>query len=355
MRILLALALAACVASCAIDSPRSIYPVASRKSPQELLDAAKSRDIPVLDLEKSHQLLTGLHDLIEDASTGRQKKNLVASELLYYGTLVAVLGVTLDSRAARNTGAAVGAAAELFSGHYKLADQKVVFDKALARIDCARMAIMPLSPGVWATFPSPGLENVTPKPNEEQTKAGVTDAATSFAELPQDTLEFVDQVQTDLIAALNKITLSAPTRTELTTSVNAWNQARAVDKPTPPGAEKDAKAVEDAVAKEGDARKTLESIRLQRTDLDTQYRASAASAGKLATPGKLMTPLEFEQQRKTLDARSAEALGGLVAARAQREDAERRLAASKAQQTAFITALYAYKSGLTLCLQQHQQ
>jgi len=336
------------VSACAFDSPHSVYPVAPKKTTKELIAAAGSDDIPNMQLAESRLALIGLHNILEAAAGGREKTNLIASELLYYGTLVAVLGVTLDSRAARNAGAAVGAGAELFSGHYHLSDQQVVFEKALARVDCGRDAIAPMTPAILDTFPSKDLADVTPTPTKEQSDSGVKDAATSFAELPQNTLDFVNKVQSDLKVALSKVVLSAPSKDDLNKSIDTWNKARAIT-PGTPGANENNKAVAAAQANVQVVSQRLEGQRLARYDLQRRNSVLARVGNKAEELSVVQSGIaEALQNESQLDQQLSDAKKRLQALEDQQ-------AIIKAQQSMFVRALYAYKANLDLCLQQHQQ
>ena len=288
-------ALATLVSAC------SIYPVAPKLSLQELRDRAPSDAQIPPDLSNSRALLAGLHKVLEDGADNRQTISIAASEVLYYGTLLAILGVTLDSRAARNTGAGLGFGAEIFTGHYKLADQHVIFQKALAQVICAEDAIAPVAPGVLNSFPNGNLVQVPP-PNPPL--ADGMSAEQTIEALPARTIVFVRTVQKQLGDALDKVVLPAMSKEDLKTLVDTWDNSRKA--------------------------------------------AAAAQTGEHADPAKRkqLADLKAGRAQPQSDPQYANLSAAQQIAKYENE---------VVLQGAFLTALYAYGPALNLCLQQNKQ
>jgi len=190
-----------------------------------------------LDPYETRSLLANWEDVLESAARDRRTAELVMEELTFYGTLLFTAALVQISHAggtaqvsksvlrARNIGAGAAAGSQLLTSHYKWSEQRVAFTAAANRLKCAREAIAPLNPAVRELMTDDYIASV----NMELKNAG---SQHTFEELwtnvPSVTAHFVEgQVNPGLQAALQAITLSTPSRTELAALIDNWKQANA--------------------------------------------------------------------------------------------------------------------------------
>lgn len=188
-----------------------------------------------LDPYEARSLLVNWEHVLESAARNRRTAELVMEELTFYGTLVFTAALAQISHGggtaqvsksvlrARNIGAGAAGGSQLLTSHYRWADQRVAFMAAASRLRCAREAIAPLNPAVRELMTDVYIASV----NMELKNAG---SHHNFEELwtnvPNVTAQFVEeQVNPELQAALQSISLSTPSRTELATLIDNWKQA----------------------------------------------------------------------------------------------------------------------------------
>ncbi|MEO7323743.1 MAG: hypothetical protein ABIW82_02845 [Dokdonella sp.] len=193
----------------------TLYPIAPRQGVNELRDLGRSNPTAALDTRGARELLDGTHYVLDRAAYDRQIAGIVSDEIIYYGSFLAVLGVTIDSRAARNFGGGLAGLASLLSGHYKFGDQRVIFTKALGRVDCAIDSAMAIDPAVQFN----DADQLT------------TQEAAADADMPIATLKFVRHVQSDLTAALQQVALAAPSRSDLQSTLDSIKEKEKVVPP----------------------------------------------------------------------------------------------------------------------------
>lgn len=332
--VVVVLTLSACTTL--LDKPRSPYPAFRTRTNSELIDKAGIQVLQPLNFDSAHKVLIGLTVLYDDARYGRQMNATIANELLYYGTLTAVLGVTLDSRAARNTGAAVAAAGDLFNSHYRTAEQQAVFEKAYARTKCGEDAIVPLTDEVLASFGADGLANAQPGLDDKQRAAGVKDAQTALDQLPDDTQTFINQVQADLATALRGLPITTD-KDALSKTVGTYNTAREAKAPTDTPAKKKVQEAEQRVDL------LQEQLKNSETTRGEKIKALGLRYDDFDNPDIVPFTQEVNGQSKSLD----DAKKYLIAAKATE-------AKDASAQRAFVMALYAYKPALDVCLKLPQ-
>lgn len=146
----------------------------------------------------------------------------------------------------------------------------------------------------------------------------------------------MNSVQDDLKVALGKIVLSAPSKEDLTKTVDTWNKSRAVLTPTTTGTskvEKEAASVKDEVE--------------QKKQAIDEAKNSRMPEG-VAAPQQA----DFLKQRND-DVEAAQR--GLERATQRLSHLEEQIPVIKARQSIVISALYKYKPTLDLCLKQNQQ
>ena len=122
---------------------------------------------PVDGLRKVRALRT----LAELAARKRRDATFYASEVAFYGTLLAGIGVSTESIATRNAGGGAALLATLVPGRYQLPKQREAFLKAAEKAACLEQRLV--EAGVWYAIPAasdrseeddgvPGMGNPTP-------------------------------------------------------------------------------------------------------------------------------------------------------------------------------------------------
>lgn len=228
MRVLMSLSFCAALAGCA-------WPIMPTFDVEQQVKGTKT--LHQMDQYEARSLLANWHDTLESAANNRRNAELVMAELTFYGTLVftgalahiasagGAAQVSKDVLRARNIGATAAGGSQLLSSHYNWPAQRVAFSKAANRLQCASRAMAPLNPALRDVVMNPTyIDNLTAELKKK-------DPPTTFEELwskiPEQTLHFVEsQVNPDLQASLQAITLSTPSQTELTTLIDSWRSAR---------------------------------------------------------------------------------------------------------------------------------
>lgn len=190
-------------------------------------DVIKKSTIPVdgntaVDLLKAKQLLSGWKHEYEEANLGRREWQVGLDEVLFYGSILTVLGASAATRGARhlrNLGIVGAGGAGLMQGHYQLGAQQTAFRKAITKLSCMETALIQITPANQRAFP---------------------DIAASLkailANLPATILSNIDAVRTELGNTLNAITLSTPTKDEIASSFEKWKNAKEKAPNTPTSA-----------------------------------------------------------------------------------------------------------------------
>jgi len=339
VRVVISVAVAVALTGCAqlFQQARSPYPVMPHYNNSDLSTPIDTKIDPPFDLSSgnAHVALVNLERIYDDAARGRQANATVANELIYYGTLAAVLGVTLDSRAARNTGAAVAAGGDLFNSHYKTADQQAILKKAVARVRCGEDALRPLTVEIYNSFGGrDGFKDVQPSPTDDEKKAGVVDALTAVDRFPADTQNFLNGVQVALENALDGVALTTSSD-DLSTTVSKYNDARKKTPPTKtPADNKVQKLQNDVATTTGKADATRMAIARQALTLHVSPEVA------------YVTDATAQHMKATLDAH--------VDTLAQQQDQLAAAQTEASQQRDFVVALYAYKPALDVCLKLPQ-
>lgn len=115
----------------------STYPLIPSWSAAEIDKAGIAGD-PYLAATPEQALtrIRGIRELLARETDSRRIKEIIASEVTFYGTFLGALGVSLDKLGLRNTGAGAATLSTIFAGRYRLADQQQAFRKAEARAAC---------------------------------------------------------------------------------------------------------------------------------------------------------------------------------------------------------------------------
>jgi hypothetical protein len=188
-----------------------VYPIKPWGTREELIQKGQAHVLVPITVKDARNMVIGLYDVLSSAKNDRDLQSLVGEEVMFYGTLLAVAGISVDSRAARNTGGALAGLATLLTGHYKPADQSLIFDKAAQRVDCLKELLRPVTDDTRKLFPD---------------NFGDAVVAKAYNDIPSDTIEFVDTISKDLDAALKAVTLSSPSKDELANTMSSWKDSK---------------------------------------------------------------------------------------------------------------------------------
>lgn len=197
---LLSISLAAC----------ALRPVPPELSREEVIAKATASSDTAVDLETAKKILNGWHNVYLEAAQSRRNWQLGFSEVLFYGSLFAVLGAIINHDHARNLGIAAAGGSSLASGHYQANVQAAAFRKAVRRLACLEEATMQITPRDEARYASslaPALR------------------ATLY-ELPAKMVNRIRKVRTELGDTLNGIELATPSRDDIANAFKSLLDAR---------------------------------------------------------------------------------------------------------------------------------
>lgn len=207
----------------------TMYPVAPRWTADEIKKAAEADPFIGANAAEARKLVQGTRRLLSDAAHNRRIADITASEITFYGTLIGVLGLSLDKAGLKNTGGGAATLGTLFSGRYKLADQEVVFRKAEARAACLELALAETSvPGGQSSFLAKNqFETASGLAATDTTKATALHAQVQAAnaDMPRLVAESLRRLVNDLNIALAAIPLTAMTRDQMLETLQAAEKA----------------------------------------------------------------------------------------------------------------------------------
>lgn len=232
----------------------TVYPVAPRWSAEEIKGAAEPDPFIGADAAEATALVQGVRQLLSDAAHNRRIADIAASEVTFYGTLLGVLGLSLDKAGLKNTGAGAATLGTLFAGRYKLADQEVVFRKAEARAACLELALTEASWNGQVGFASQSFVAAKGLLTQDEGKADAlrTQAQAVSSGIPRLVAENLRRLTNDLRIALAGIPLTTMTRDQMLQALQAAKgaeeQAQAQATAAFNAAEASAEAVEQLAA-----------------------------------------------------------------------------------------------------------
>ena len=207
----------------------TMYPVVPRWTPAEIIRKAEPDPFIGADAVEARKLVQGTRQLLSDAAHDRRIADIAASEVTFYGTLLGVLGLSLDKAGLKNTGGGAATLGTLFAGRYKLGDQEVVFRKAEARAACLELALAEMSvSGAEVGFRGQAMfEAASTLTATDTTQAGAlhVQAQVATAEVPRLVAESLRRLTNDLRIALAAIPLTAMTRDQMLKTLEAGNKA----------------------------------------------------------------------------------------------------------------------------------
>lgn len=196
-RLVASLACAALLPGCT-----TLYPVEPDYKESELITKGAGAGLPRLTPVTAAQLISGWRATMESAAASRHTANLVASEILFYGTLLAFAGAGgnfAHANRVRNVGAGAAAGSSLFTSHYQQEAQRIAFRKAADRLICAERAISPM-----------GMVEPEVLLSADELSAG--SIREQLSQVPRQTRDFIDKQRSELQAALQAVTLQPLTK-----------------------------------------------------------------------------------------------------------------------------------------------
>lgn len=319
MRSFIACLFAILLSSCAL------YPVVPYKNRSDLVAAGEAESLEPLDIPTARNMIVGLRLILTQSTFDRQRLTLVAGESLFYGTLLAAVGVATDSIATRNVGGGVAALSTVMSNHYRPSDQEAVFRKAAVRAQCVEDAIAPISPTVRLFLPARLMVAHT-----KNSKSPPDDVTSTYDDIPRVTLDAVNKIQAELAVALAGIALPASSKDDLTKIFDTWLEKKKEAEETEPTGDA---ADENAIVDHVNSLSTPSETRKQYTtvsDIANNVTIECTTASSELT--------RMQRQR-------CEAITFALLPKVQIEDAQRK----------FLHAVQTYKATVDACLAQHTQ
>jgi hypothetical protein len=313
----------ACLATMLLSSC-ALYPVVPYRDRAELVAAGEAEDLKPLDVPTARNMIVGLRLILTESSFKRQRLSLIAGESLFYGTLLAAVGVATDSIATRNVGGGVAALSTVMSNHYRPSDQEAVFHKAAVRAQCVEDALAPISPTVRLFLPA----RLTIL-NTKRVGALPEDVTGTYDDVPRVTLDAVNKIQGDLEVALAGIALPASSKDDLNKIFDKWFEKKEEAEDTEPEGDADDAEVMKIVHSSPGLNKSGSAIATKADLRNTVVKECPTERSGFA---------KEERQR-------CEILEFAARPKVQIEDAQRQ----------FLTAIQTYKTTVDACLAQHTQ
>lgn len=189
----------------------SVLPVAANYSNEQVIaksdiDAAAHTS---LTLAQAKKLANGWKNIYLEAQATRQEWQSAFGETIFYGSILAVLGIVTHHDRVRNLGLVLAGGAGLADGHYKLAVQRAAFRKAESRMACIERAMLQITPANVATFDVAGAVRET------------------LTSLPVLVVEHAETVRGELRKSLLDIELTTPSRQEISDAFTRLKEAEA--------------------------------------------------------------------------------------------------------------------------------
>lgn len=188
----------------------ALRPIAPELSRAEVLARANPDTNTSVDLDTAKNLLSGWHNVYLEAAQSRRNWQLGFGEVLFYGSVFAVLGAITNHDHLRNLGIAAAGGSSLGSGHYQAAAQLTAFRKAIRRIACMEDAMMQITASDENQFAA--------ELNQKQ--------RTTLYELPAKVVNRIRKVRTELGDTLNGIELATPSKDDIANAFKSWLAAK---------------------------------------------------------------------------------------------------------------------------------
>ena len=199
----------------------AIYPVVPRWSAEQINAAGKADPYLAAGPTEALVKVRGVRSLLASAADNRKRTELAASEVIYYGTLIGVVGLSLDKQGLINTGGASAGLGTLFTGRYRLGEQAAAFRKAEERVACMEEALTATqvldSAALTRQFASANSFSGMSATFSANSSSGAVLAAiaTGNAEIPAATSSALRRVASDLRIALNGLALTPLTKEQM--------------------------------------------------------------------------------------------------------------------------------------------
>lgn len=193
----------------------ALWPIPPNKT---IAEAQKEATIPIdtsLTIDDAKRLVNGWSNIYEDAALGRRRWQLGFSEVLFYGSILAVAGSATHHDRVRNVGIGLAGSSSLLAGHYKIDEQLAAFRKAIGRLTCMEEATLQVTQVDIETFEIQEIKTQT-----------------AAAELPATLFRNVNRVRRELGDTLNALNLTTPSRADI---ADAYKKYLAAVKDPPQG------------------------------------------------------------------------------------------------------------------------
>lgn len=240
------------------------------------VDAQKAASIPSdtsIDIDGAKKLINGWLNIYEDAALGRRRWQLGFSEVLFYGSILAVGGSATHHDRLRNVGIGLAGSSSLLNGHYKIDEQLAAFRKAIGRLACMEEATVQIVQQDVALFE-------------------ISDAKMHKAtvDLPVTLFQYVNRVRRELGNALNSIVLAALTQKEIYDAYQKYlDEAKRVDALSGTLSNNEKNKISNIAA----LREQIVALRAEHTKLT----ASESNQSKIAVQQSAIASKEAELQR----------------------------------------------------------
>lgn len=211
--------------ACIVSLVGCALPIEPKYDRKEL--AKKGDMAPMPTVKEVRNIADAWTTELDEATRNLHMQDLIASEVLFYGTLLFTAGSVQIARhasegwrRARNVGAGAAAGSELLRSHYKPENQALAFKQAAKLMKCVTSALQPIP----AEDAYAALFTAADKGSYN---AGLTvnpkDLDTIYNAVPAQTLEFIEKVVLPKLQAdLAAISFGTPTKAELTAVLDKY-------------------------------------------------------------------------------------------------------------------------------------
>ncbi|WP_155740299.1 hypothetical protein [Burkholderia territorii] len=202
------------IALCGCSHDTMIYPTLDEREQGKLISAGAAHARVPATVDDARNLVIGWTIKLDTASQHRDYAKIVAQELLFYGSLLAIGGIAAGSAALRNIGAGIAGGSIALDHHYQLADQENAFRRAAVRMRCARDLLDPIDPAVLDALPETA-----------RTTTLSSSAMADYYVIPRTVSRYVDRVGQDLRVSLSAIALAPPSQQDILNTLTAFRTA----------------------------------------------------------------------------------------------------------------------------------
>lgn len=251
-----------------LSTAACVYPYVSYTNQETMAAGANIHDPPITDIASAAQLINGLATELQEARLHRNVARTVLAEVIFYGSLLAVYGITAEKAGARNVGAGLAGVSAALDSHYGLAAQQLAISNASSRASCLQDAINGIDSATLALFDG-----------KYRGDLGSDEANKALQAIPDETLAAVQQIGNQLTNDLNAVNMTATSLAEVQDIADKFSKAADdAKKLKVPGPSKRVQAnIESAPISDEDARREALEIQRKTTFLQRVVKFSAAS------------------------------------------------------------------------------